>query len=142
MKHPDFSLDETYVIFGVSRSCKGFGYMVAESMEQRGYSFYIVHPEAEQIEGWTPVRHVRELPEKPNAAILCSPRDQSRRILEELYQADILRVYAAAGTVDNVGRAYARDHGVWLCEECPLLHVRNMGFPHNLHRRLAMIFGK
>lgn len=141
MKELDLSRDETYLLYGVSRSRKGIGFSVADKLEQRGYTFFIAHPEAESIECWTPVRHASEIPEPADAAILCTPKEQCRQILEELNSAGVKRVYAAPGAIDDIGRNYARDHGMTLSERCPLLHVPGLGFPHNLHRRLAIWFG-
>lgn len=137
MSKADLSRDETYILYGVRRTMKGFGYAVADKLDQRGYSFFIAHPEAEYIDRFKPVRHATDLPETPAAAILCTPKDQSRLILEELRNAGVQRVYAAAGSIDELGRNYARDHDLHIHEGCPLLKIPGLGFPHNFHRRLV-----
>jgi len=141
MRNPDLSKDESYVLLGVRRDKKGFGNTVAQTLEARGYTFFVVHPEANQVGSWAAVPRLRELPGKPDAAILCTPAENARQILESLNLAGIRRVYAALGSVDEVGRVYAHDHGMDLYVECPLLHVTGLGFPHNLHRRIASLFG-
>jgi predicted CoA-binding protein len=141
MKTPDLSKDETYALLGVKRDGKGFGCLVAETLETRGYTFFVIHPEAHQVGGWTTVPHVHDLPSTPDAAILCTPRERARPILESLHREGIKRVYAAPGAVDDCGRIYAHEHGMELYAECPLLHVGGLGFPHNIHRRIARLFG-
>ena len=142
MKNPDLSLDETYVLYGVRRDRRGFGHAVAEKLESKGYSFFLVHPAATQIGPWAPVASVRELPVTPDAAILCTPGEECRAILEQLLGAQVVRVYAAPGATNDLGRSYARDHGMNLYEECPLLHLPGLGFPHNLHRKVLSLFGR
>jgi predicted CoA-binding protein len=141
MKIPDLSRDSTYALLGVKRNGKGFGNTLARTLEARGYTFFVVHPEAGSVGDWTAVRHPAELPLTPDAAILCTPASRSRQVLESLHSAGIRRVYAVGGSVDDVGRVYAHDHGMDLFVQCPLLHVSGLGFPHNLHRRLAGLFG-
>jgi predicted CoA-binding protein len=139
---PDLSRDLQYVLYGVSRKRRGFGYQVARTLDRKGFTFFIVHPETDAIDPWSPVRHVQDLPQTPDAAILCSPPEESRRILEELHRHGVTRVYAARGSVDDAGRAFAAGHDFSLWDECPLLHVQGLGFPHNLHRWLAALFGR
>jgi len=141
MKIPDLSKDSTYALLGVKRNGKGFGNTLARTLEARGYTFYVVHPEAASVGDWTAVRHPGELPRTPDAAILCTPASHSRQVLESLNSAGIRQVYAVGGSVDDVGRVYAHEHGMDLFVQCPLLHVAGLGFPHNLHRRLAGLFG-
>ena len=50
--HTDLSGRETCVVYGVSRGGRGFGFLVAKQLEKRGFTFGIVHPEAEHIGGW------------------------------------------------------------------------------------------
>ena len=137
---PDLSEDELYVLYGVSRKAKGFGFTVARALEKKGYTFFIVHPEVERIDEWYPIRRLADLTCKPNAALLCSPASESRRILEELHFAGVDKVYAAPGALDDAGRAFAADQEIRVCEECPLLHIHGLGFPHNLHRGILRLF--
>jgi predicted CoA-binding protein len=141
MKTPDLSRDETYALLGVKRDGSGFGQRVAEALEARGYTFFVIHPDAEQVGSWTAVPSIRDLPDPPDAAILCTPRESARPILESLNHAGIKRVYAAPGSIDDPARIFAHDHGMSLYANCPLLHVGGLGFPHNLHRRIASFFG-
>lgn len=141
MKAPDLSRDETYALLGVKRDGSGFGQRVAETLNARGYTFFVIHPEVDQVGDWAAVPTVRDLPEIPDAAILCTPRDRARPILESLNHAGIKRVYAASGSIDELGMNYACDHGIDLYADCPLLHVGGLGFPHGLHRRIASFFG-
>lgn len=141
MSNADLSRDEIYILYGVRRTMKGFGYSVADKLDRRGYSVFIAHPEAEHIDRFTPVRRAGDVPETPDAAILCTPKDQSRRILEEIREAGIQRVYATPGSIDELGRNYARDHDLSIHEGCPLLKIPGLGFPHNLHRRIASFLG-
>jgi predicted CoA-binding protein len=141
MKIPDLSKDETYVLLGVKRDGKGFGQSVARTLAARGYTFFVVHPEANQIGSWTAVHHPSDLPQTPDAAILCTPPANSRQVLESLNRSGVRKVYAAPGSVDDVGRVYAHEHGMDLYVQCPLLRVAGLGFPHNLHRRIASLFG-
>jgi len=141
MSAADLSRDETYILYGVRRTMKGFGYTLADKLDRRGYSFFIAHPEAKHIDRFTPVRHASELPILPHAAILCTPKDQSRRILEELRSTGVQRVYAAPGSIDELGRNYARDHDLKIQEGCPMLRIPGLGFPHNIHRRWVSFLG-
>ena len=140
MDIPDLTPDENYVIYGVRRLRTGFGYAVARSLKKKRLSFYIVHPTAHWIGEWQPARNVNELPVVPDAAVLCSPKEQGEAILKELHDAGVRRVYAAPGSIDEKARTYATAHEMELYEECPLLHVSGLGFPHNLHRFLVRLF--
>ena len=136
-RHQDLSVDELYLLYGVSRHRRGFGYRVAVELERRGFTFFIVHPEAEQIDRWQPIRSLTQLSQTPHAAILCSPAAESGRILAELDKTGVRRVFASWGSLDQAGYAVAAERGLDVCEDCPLLHMKGLGFPHNLHRGIV-----
>ena len=136
-----FSRELAYVIYGVSRSKRGFGYQVAESMLKRGYSVSIIHPNTDRIGPWVTKHHVSEVEPRPDVAILCSPKSESRSILSELYEAGVSEVLAWKGSVDQAGVEFARQRNMYLQADCPLLHMKGLGFPHNFHRCLRELFG-
>lgn len=137
----EFTRDLAYVIYGVSRSQRGFGYQVAESMLKRGYSVSVIHPSTDRIGPWITKHHVSEVEPAPDVAILCSPSSASRSILSDLHEAGVNRVLAWKGSVDRAGVEFARQQNMNLQADCPLLHMEGMGFPHNLHARLRQWFG-
>jgi predicted CoA-binding protein len=137
----ELSRDLVYVIYGVSRSERGFGYQVAEAMSKRGFTIFVIHPDSDQIGPWYTKRHVTELHPKPDVALLCSPAGSSADILAELHEAGVKQVVAWKDSIDDAGMAFARKHRIELWADCPLLHVKGIGFPHNLHRGLHQLFG-
>lgn len=137
----ELSKDEVYVIYGVSRSGKGFGYQVAEALSKRGFTIFVIHPDSDLVGPWYTRRHVSELHPAPNVAVLCSPAEASSTILAELHSAGVKRVVAWKDSIDEDGMQFARSNGMELWADCPLLHVKGLGFPHNLHKGLKELFG-
>ena len=137
----ELSKDLVYVIYGVSRSEKGFGYQVAEALSSRGFTIFVIHPDSDQIGSWYTKRHVTELHPRPDVALLCNPPEASRAILAELHEAGVKQVVAWKDSIDTEGLEYARANKMDLWADCPLLHVKGLGFPHNLHKGLKELFG-
>lgn len=137
----ELSRDLVYVIYGVSRREKGFGYQVAEAMSERGFTLFVIHPEADRVGPWYTKRHATDLHPRPDVALMCSPAAASEGILSELRQAGVTQVVAWKDSIDDAGMEYAKKHGMSLWADCPLLHVKGMGFPHNLHKGLRDLFG-
>jgi predicted CoA-binding protein len=137
----ELSKDLVYVIYGVSRSEKGFGYQVAEALSKRGFTIFVIHPDSDQIGHWHTKRHVTELHPRPDVALLCSPAEASGEILAELHEAGVKQVVAWKDSIDEAGIEYARLNKMELWADCPLLHVKGLGFPHNLHKGLRELFG-
>lgn len=137
----ELSRDLVYVIYGVSRSEKGFGYQVAEAMSKRGFTIFVIHPDSDRIGPWYTKRHVTELHPRPDVALLCSPAEASAGILAELHEAGVKQVVAWKDSIDEAGVEFAKKQKMALWADCPLLHVKGMGFPHNLHKGFKELFG-
>jgi predicted CoA-binding protein len=138
---PDLSREEIYVVYGVSRLRMGYGYRVAKTLEQRGFTIYVAHPVTERIGPWHPIRSVSSLDPVPDAAIICSPPESAVSIFTELAEAGVIRAYAWKGSVSESALMYARRRGIEVVADCPLLHVPKAGFPHNLHRGWIRLSG-
>ncbi|RPJ43429.1 MAG: CoA-binding protein, partial [Chloroflexi bacterium] len=47
----DFIQGKRLAVVGVSRSGKKFGNVISKELKERGYQVFIVHPQAQEIEG-------------------------------------------------------------------------------------------
>jgi predicted CoA-binding protein len=129
-------------IVGVSRGGKKFGNIAHRELLSKGYRVYIVHPEAESIEGAKCYRSLAELPEPVGGVLVVVPPGQTQEVVRQAAAAGIRRVWMQQGAESPEAVRLCEEHGISHVKgECILMFAKPR-FPHNMHRLVWRLLGR
>lgn len=130
--------------YGCKRNNTGYGALVlagvAGQLDQT--SITLVHPLEYRRTTYRSVNSAVHCRPAPDSALIVLNPEQAADALRDAAQAGVQRAWLVlnAASADNL--ALARVLGVETVDGCPLLFLPGQGFPHNLHRGLAKLFGR
>ncbi len=139
----EFLSQRDLALVGISRSGKGFGNAIFKDLSSKGYRIHPVHPQAEAIEGRPCSRSVLELPEKVGGVVLVVPPSETEKVVREVVQAGIPRVWMQQGSESPAAIRYCEENNVRVVHgHCILMFAEPTAFFHRLHRGILRLFGK
>jgi predicted CoA-binding protein len=138
----EFVGQSSLAIVGVSRGGQKFGNTAYRELQSKGYRMYIVHPEAETIEGAKCYRSLADLPEPVGGVLAVVPPRQTEEVVRQAAAAGIRRVWMQQGAESPEAVRLCEERGISHVEgECILMFARPR-FPHNLHRWVWGLLGR
>jgi predicted CoA-binding protein len=139
----DRFLDRTAIaVAGVSRSGKGFGNLAARVLRQKGYQLYVVHPEADLIDGERCYRRIADLPDTVRALLVVVPPNQAVDVVHQAGAQGIRHVWLQQGAESaEVLRACAELGIDTVAGECILMYAKPSGV-HKAHRWVWQLLRK
>ncbi len=139
----DFLSERKLALVGVSRSGKGFGNAVLKELKSKNYEIYPVHPQADSIDGESCVPSVLGLPEKVGGVVITVPPAETEKVVREVVQAGIPRVWMQQGSESAAAIRHCEEHGISVISgECILMFAEPAAFFHRAHRWFCGLFGK
>lgn len=139
----NFIQGKRIALLGVSRSGKKFGNTIYKELKQRGYQVYIVHPEAQEIEGERCYSNMAELEGRVDGAMICVAPKQSAQAVRDVVAAGVTSIWLQQGSDSPEALAAARDLGVTpVTGKCILMYAQPVGSLHGIHRFFARITGQ
>lgn len=139
----EFVAQKTIALAGASRSGKKFGNSLLKELTAKGYTVYPVHPDAQEIDGYSCVSSIGELPERVGGLVLAVKPAESEKLVREAYAAGITRVWLQQGAQSDDAVKFCRDNGMdVIAGECLLMFAEPVQSVHSFHRFLWKIFGK
>jgi len=135
---------EHLAFYGLKRDGQGFAHDVLKGVRQHRPDLQItpVHPAADDIGGMAVVGTAKAILPRPDSAMIVLNKYKASEALEDAAGAEIRRIWLVMNACSRENVAYARSLGLQVLGGCPLLFVPDAGFPHNVHRWLAKLFGK
>ena len=141
-----FVSDKNIALIGVSSDKKKFGNMLLLELTKKGYTVFPVHPDLGEIEGIRCIPDVKNLPGHVTNLILVVKPEVTARIIGQLKDSPIQRVWmhkgagAGSGSPEAIeacnGNGIEAVHGF-----CPMMFFAPSGF-HSFHFWLRKKFGK
>ncbi len=139
----DFLKQRKLAIVGVSSKKRKFGNIAYKELEQKGYEVFLVHPNAESINGDQCWSSLTELPEPVGGLLVIVPPAETERVVREAASAGISRVWMQQGAQSEEAIRFCEDNGISVVHgECILMFAEPVGFLHRLHRWIWGILGK
>jgi predicted CoA-binding protein len=118
----DFLAQETFALYGMSRSGNKFGNKVYHNLTSKGYKIYPIHPEAESIGAINCWSALTNLPEKVDGAVIVVPPEQTERIVERIVETDIKRVWMQPGAESAKAIRYCEENRISVIyQECVMM---------------------
>ncbi len=138
----DFLTNDAFVLFGVSRDKKKFGNTILKELTGKGLKIYPIHREMEMLEDIKCYKKLSSLPEKIDAAIICTQAEKTIAILEDLKSNGIKNVWLQRGSADmDIYRNFTGDFSNLIFNKCILMFANQSGI-HKFHSRILRFFGK
>ncbi len=139
----EFLKQESFALLGVSRKKGKFGNIVFKHLKKHNYRVYPVNPNADTIEGETCYNDLLSLPEPVGGAIVVLPPAQTEKVVKDLVQAGISRVWMQQGAQSHEAIDYCNAHNVTvIANECILMFAHPVAGIHKFHHWLWKIFNK
>jgi len=89
----EFVAKKRIAVVGASRSGKKFGNAAYKELKQRGYQVYLVHPEAEEIEGETCYHSLEAVKDKVDGVFVSVPPAKGVQVLQQASQAGLKNIW-------------------------------------------------
>lgn len=136
-----FFEEKVFALYGMSRRPSKFGNAIFKHLTRHGYTVYPIHPEAEELEGARAYRSLADLPQPVTSAIINVPPEAAARLIGELAEAGIKRVFLQQGSQSDEVLAQCRAHGLkTYYKSCAILNSKPTG-AHAIHAFFANLFG-
>jgi len=137
----EFVNQEKLAIVGVSRSGQKFGNGAVRELKAKGYKMFIIHPEAETLEGEPVYKDFASLPEKVGGVVVCVKPEQTEKVVREAAAAGITRVWMQQGSQSDTAIQFCKDNNISEVHgECIMMYGVSTGM-HNFHRKINKFFG-
>lgn len=139
----DFVASKRIAVVGMSRSGKKSGNMAAKELKAKGYEIYPVHPEAQEIDGFTCSPNLKSLRGKVDAVWISIPPKNVPPVLEEAAQIGLKNIWLQQGawsaevqqTIDQLNLSV-------VSKKCIMMYAPPVKSIHKFHRTIVGIFGK
>jgi predicted CoA-binding protein len=139
----DFVQCKQIAVVGVSRSGKKFGNSIATELRQRGYQVFVVHPEAEEIDGFSCYPDLAALAGKVDAVVICVPPQKAVQVLRDAVAAGMKNIWLQQGADSSEAQKVARELGVTpVSGKCILMYAGQVNSVHAFHRFIWKLVGQ
>jgi predicted CoA-binding protein len=101
-------------VLGASQSGNKVGNSIVRDLSKKGYSVFLVHPSASEIDGRKCFASLSELRGQVDGVVLCIPPEKARTAVIDAADAGITRLWLQEGTVspEVLAAAYTRGMSV------------------------------
>jgi uncharacterized protein len=139
----DFLQGKRFAVVGVSRSGKKFGNTIYKELKERGYQVFIVHPEAQEIEGEPCHPNLSALKGQIEGVLVNVPPAQAVQVVRDAAAAGLKKVWLQQGAESAEVLAVARELGIHpVSGKCILMYASPVRSVHSWHRAFAKLFGQ
>jgi uncharacterized protein len=139
----DFLSQRSLAVVGVSRNTTKFGTAIYRTLKQQGYKVFPIHREADSIEGDHCYQGFKNLPEKVGGVVICVPPLQTEKILAEVLEAGITRVWMQNGADSEAAIRFCENNGITAVHgQCILMFAEPVASFHKFHRWVTKLIGR
>jgi len=138
----DFFAQEKLAIIGVSTSGRKFSNTVYRELKRKGYEVFAVNPRAKEIQGEACWPSLRDLPTRPDGVVLLVPPAETEKVVHEVAEAGIKRVWMQQGAESKQAVDFCRTHDIEVVAgECIMMFAEPVGTLHRVHRFFKGVVG-
>lgn len=141
----EFITGKRIAVVGASRTNDKykFGNMAAAELKKRGYDIYLVHPQAETIQGEATYPSLNALSGKVDGVLVSLPASKGVEVLGDAAAAGLRNVWIQQGgespELIQVGEELKLN---MVTGKCILMYAQPVRSFHTIHRFIARISGK
>lgn len=139
----DFIGCQRIAIVGASRGGKKFGNAAAKELKSRGYQVFIIHPEAQEIDGQPCYPNLTALQGQLDAVLISVPATQAAAVMREAASLGIHHVWLQQGAESPELLTLGEELGLSLVsKKCVLMYAPPVKSFHGWHRGFVKLVGK
>ena len=139
----DFVNSKKIAVVGISRSGKKFGNMAARELKAKGYEIFLIHPEAQEIDGLTCYPDLKSLSGIVDALWISIPAQKVPAVLEEAAQIGLKKIWLQQGAWSKeVQQSIDRLELPVVTKKCIMMYAKPVQSVHKFHRTIKSIFGR
>lgn len=138
----DFFNSDGFVLIGMSRKRRNFGWEIYKNLRAADREVYPVHREGGEKDGVTFYRGIGEIGKKPEACIICASLKNDDSLITELANSGIERFWFQQGSYDKAVLTRARDHDIDPITGCAIMYIPGTSFIHRFHRFFHELLSK
>jgi hypothetical protein len=141
----DFISGKRIALVGASRSNEKnkFGNMAATELKRRGYEVYLVHPQADTINGEAAYHNLSALHGRVDGVLVILPAAKSTPVLQEAAALGIRNVWIQQGgespDLIELGKELKLN---MVTHKCILMYAQPVRSFHTIHRFIARVTGQ
>jgi predicted CoA-binding protein len=121
----DFVNRRVWAVVGASQDRSKFGNRIFRSLRDAGYMVYAVNPKGGEIEGTQVYASLSSLPESPDVVDTVVPPAVTEKIVEEMQELGLSRVWMQPGSESEQAITYGKDNGIQVVyDACAMVHKR------------------
>jgi len=137
----EFFQNKDIAVVGESAKKNKFGNDVIKELKQRNFKIYVLHLEAEEIEGHKCFRKIEDLPEEVSAIYISINKDKTNKIVSESKQKGINNIWVQQMSENAETLNFAEDCNL-ITGQCAIMHLEPVKGFHKFHRSIKKLFGK
>ena len=139
----DFVACQRIAVVGASRGGKKFGNAAAKELQTRGYQVFVIHPEAQEIDGQPCYPNLSALQGQIDAVFISVPAAQAAAVMREAASLGIHHVWLQQGAESPELLALGEELGLSLVsKKCILMYAPPVKSVHGWHRGFVKLVGK
>lgn len=139
----DFVECQRIAVVGASRSGKKFGNSAFTELKDRGYQVFLVHHEAQEIDGEPCYPNLAALQDRVDGVVVCVPPKQAAQTVRDAVAAGIKHIWLQQGAESSEVLAVARELGVEpITGKCILMYAQPVKGFHRFHRGFNKLIGQ
>lgn len=139
----DFIKSKRIAVIGASRTGNKFGNIAAKELTERGYQVYLVHPEAQTIDGKSCFSNLALLQGKIDGVFISVPPQKGQDLLQQVSDIGIKNVWLQQNAESPQLIAKGKELGLNLVYgKCILMYAPPVRSIHGFHRFIVKLFGK
>ena len=114
-----------FAIVGASNNKNKFGYKVFYDLKKAGYKVIPINPKEKTIQGVKAYSSIVEIKEKIDVVILLVPKHITLRVLEEVKDLEIPRVWMQPGSGSNKAVEFCEKNDIDYIKDSCIMVVRH-----------------
>ena len=139
----EFLSENKIAVVGVSRKKTKFGNAIYREMKLKGYKVFAINPNMNVYEGDVCYPDLHSLPEKVDAAIICVTPLQTEKVIKEVKEAGVKKVWLQQGSQSENAIKYCEENRIdCVSNECVLMFAQPSAFIHKAHKWIWGVMGK
>ena len=141
----DFVGCRSIAVVGASRGGKKFGNVAAKELQTRGYQVFVIHPEAQEIDGQPCYPNLSALASRGevDAVLISVPAAQAAAVMREAASLGIRHVWLQQGAESPELLALGQELDLSLVsKKCVLMYAPPVKSYHGWHRGFVKLVGK
>ena len=139
----EFLTQKKIAVVGVSRKKTKFGNAIYKELKQKGYNVFPVNPNMQSFEGDICYPDLFSLPEKIDAVVINVQPAQTDKVVREVKEAGIKKVWFQQGSQSESAIKYCEDNEIdYVSNECILMFTQPSAFIHRAHKWVWGVIGK